>query len=902
MVYNSPFNNMLGANLWEREAEHQRRTESHNNAHIFMGIVVAVNQQKQFHQVRCAGRQFFCPALNNTASPLYGPRDSTLYPVGSFVLVATTGSNSYLQGVILGGIPPASASVAEKAEIPFSLSCELAPGTPVGPYKDAISAAAMKKALSGNAALNKNSGRPIDTYPGDIAHITELGCGFWAGRTLASLRAGHDVAVECHYTDSMLRLVGFNFERYTAGSDTTMFNDSGVYTEIRRLSPYIIESLGGSDPKGLVPSEEGESREDSKVKTTSRIPKEEEQVGYWRYLQLTGYLGDLDTVYVSAVREDAEEPRVAGDEFSDTQDYVGLFKRTIASDGAYTLQSAKSIMFSKDLMIPIPQEVYRPDDPRGSNPDDGYKPVEIEKTEVPFSEDKPYLRAATSHEILVRQANYTQTTGIQEHTEDEGGKDWSLKEISELKFGDETGASWEDMAVIGRGTFWAELPKTATIKVDPRNTEGKYFVSRSVFCMHEDGSVHIEDGYGSHISMRGGNMDLSCPGTMTLRPGNDLVALSGRSTSIVSGEDVEFAAMKGDARIHGNRNVTILGGNDGQGGVLIESKATGSHLSPDGLSISSPDQNSNHYNGILLKSSNSTVSLLGREAYIGCGEDSGSIVIDANDEGAIRFVGKSLDSAVEQMYLAVGDPNNLSDGCHMGFDTKGNASLMFNTGLGLYSDKVILTGAGQGAETLMALDGDLIVRNRVQVFDSVVSPALAEGDIPSIVSRMFDFSISLMHEKQEAVVQMASEAFEGFIDVLSSSAVRDTELLKFVTFCYPDTDTRGLPMSGDDPIFLESTWQRRYKSTGSGADMDFIGVKFSEEIGGSPEAGKGVSSPWPGADIFNSCLGQSEYVYVDEKTGGGVDRASGGSYTDSAPELTIGTLGNYVINSKNRTP
>ena len=484
-----------------RSVDHfERFVEPTSAARLHMGLVVDVCQQKQLHLVRCAGHQFFCPVATSTGSPLYGPRDSVLFPVGSYVIVAHSGEQSRNQAIIIGGYPPASASIKDKKEISFTLAAELVPGTPVGPYKDKVSSDSFKKMLGIAPDLNKNAGRPIDAYPGDIVQVTELGCGMWAGRTAAVLRAGHDVGVECHYTDSLLRLTGFNFERFTAGGDLTAFNDEGDYTEIKRLAPYVIESMGGTDPEGQVPTTEGESRKDSKTKTASRIPEEVEQIGYWRYLKLTGYLGDVDTTYVATISEEAEEPRKGGPDFSDTQDYHGVFKQTIGVDGSYVIQSAKSISLVKDLMIPVPQEIHRPDDPRGDNEENGFEKYQLERTDVEFEEDKAYCRAVSTHDIIAKQTNYLSNIAIQEHSKGEDGKDWDLKEVSELKFGSETGTSWEKMDVIDIGVFWAKLPKTAEIKVDHRTETGKYFVSKSCIALHEDGSIHLEDGYGSQIA------------------------------------------------------------------------------------------------------------------------------------------------------------------------------------------------------------------------------------------------------------------------------------------------------------------------------------------------------------------------------------------------------------------
>ena len=351
--------------------------EPGSQAHIYIGLVVDVCQQKQIHMVRCAGHQFFCPVVNATANPYYGARSSHLLPIGSYAIVLTSGDRSPAHGIIVGGFAPSSVDLLSLKEIPFTGAPELAPGTPVGPWKDKTSSEAFKIPLSRDPALNKNSGRAIDAYPGDLVDLTELGCGVWTGRAMTTLRAGHDVGVECHYTDSLLRLSGFNFEQFTAGADTTAFNDEGNYTEIKRLAPYTIESMGGTDPEGLVPSTDGEPRKESKTGTASQVPEEVEQVGYWRYLKLTGYLGDIENTYVSTVSEDAQEPRTAGPDFEDTQDTVGVFKRTVGSDGAYMVQSAKSITLIKDIMIPVPQEVFRPDDPRGDNQDSGFTPYTL---------------------------------------------------------------------------------------------------------------------------------------------------------------------------------------------------------------------------------------------------------------------------------------------------------------------------------------------------------------------------------------------------------------------------------------------------------------------------------------------------------------------------------------------
>jgi len=815
-------------------------------------------------------------------------------------MVITSPESSKNQGMILGGHPPSSAMLKDKREIIYNLSSELVPGTPVGPYKDKVSSEAFKKALADNPALNKNAGRPIDAYPGDIVQITELGCGFWAGRTVSTLRAGHDVSVECHYTDSLLRLTGFNFEHYTAGSDITAFNDEGTFTEIRRLAPYTIESMGGTDPEGKVPGKEGKKREDSKTETASYVPEETEQIGYWRYLKLTGYLGDVESTYITTLSEEASEPRKGGPDFEDTQDYCGVFKQTIGIDGAYNVTSAKSISLVKDLMIPVPQEIFRPDDPRGDKAEgeDGeFTKYELDRDEVEFEGDeKSYSRALSTHDIIARQSNYISTIAVQEHSKTEDGKDWDLKEITELKFGSETGKSWDELKAISKGKFWAELPKVANIKVDHRTESGKYFLSKSCIALHDDGSIHLEDGYGGQISMRGGNIDISCPGTISLRPGNDMVSMAGRSISYVAGENLELSAMKGDARIHANRNVTVLGGNDGKGGVLIESKAETNHIaSADDLGFEDPRDNRNTYGGIWLKSSKGMVSILGKQSYIGCSNE-GKVVIDGNEDGEVRITGSQLSTITKNLYCVTGDPDDLTSGCHIGFSDKGQSCIRINTNMALFADTFFATGSGTGSRMNAIMAGTLFVD------ESMSTKKMVDDADPG---DKFDKMVEDAREAEEEVVAEVAEALEGFIQDLNDSVLRTKEDLKRVTFAYPGTEERGLPTdTGDDASALipEATWQARYRDSGSGEKLKFIGVDPNEEVGSSPEISGEVTCFWPGTDAFETAYTEAEFKFIDLNTGAAVDRVGGDKYKEKIVKITPTSLTEYLINTENKEP
>jgi len=843
----------------------------HDTPRVYQGVVVAVSQQHNTHIVLVSNRLHLkCGSCNDSSGYIYGAKTSKLIPVGTPVYVLQTDHMAQDAGVIMGSIPKKYLNPNSGRPNTYTGADELVSGSPVGAGKDEISS----KVLGASALIHgQNAGRPVDAYPGDFAQINEMGVGFWVGRLVASLKASQDCSVECHYLDSMVRIASHNMQLWTAASEKESIDDGGAFTEVEGLTPYVWESLGS--PALGMPTHEDNDPATSDLKGRLEPIGGEAQSPFWRMLSFRGFLGDVSSQYTicpdlesDSVRESGEEP---------TQDEYGLCKQVFGTDGAYSLVSAKSISLVKDIMIPVPHKVSREAGDKDGPLSSENWPIPREDAEVEEDENEASAsaaRATITDDILAKQLNNDNVNSIHHYD-----GTWDLREVTDLKFGQVTGeSSSPPEALVGQDRIWARLPKIANIRIDERKPQGRYFVSRSLFVMHEDGAIHIEDGYGAQISMRGGSIDISAPGSITLRPGKDLVTIAGEDINLVAGTNVEIAATAGDAKVEANRNVEIMGGNSGVGGLLLESKGTGVLIAEDSSVPDpiDPRQNRNEYTGILLKAMQSTVALKGRQTYIGA--DAGErVILDAGASGDVQVVGRSCNINTESTLISplgsqaakirVAGPNIVLDSSQI--IALGNMTLTGRGGLGGQSNLVV-TGRGQ--------------------FLGAVSGVGEFGEIPagdaSTSRSEINSAIELTMDSLEVILDSVRE----FLEVVSTSLFRDSDLLRNVTFSFLTSEARNLPI--DSLVLPEASWQRRYRLNGVGAPMQSYPVNVGVE--------SAPTQPWPGHEARDGeSFGTHDSVHIDPSTGAYKDRNKGLSYDDAIPALVCGPFSGYTINKPN---
>lgn len=831
--------------------------------HVFVATVLEVNQKLQSYRLRVGG----LPDQTAQSVELFGrgllagTRASYLYGVGTRVLAITTPGIGVNRSIILGGIPVCM-GILNSAETP-----ELTVSSPVGSFKDDISDTGLLSSIFNNFG----AGRPLDAYPGDTTMLNSFGCGLVIGALQVSLMSGLGCSVECHYVDDLLRINSFNFEQNTSSAETSMFNDAGDYTEVKRLSPYVVQSLGGTEQYGVVPhvaAKERTTTASSTDVTGVYKPELDTQIGWWRLVELDGYLANVKLHFVTvplltSTRDSSK---------TEIQDEVGVFRSHVDSTGAYSVVSAKSISLIKDCFIPVPRERYKPDDSRGNKQEDI---LEARQENDKNLLDYTLKDQGTQHGSLLYAATSSDLAAFKTHRTlvhfRERPKDWTLKEIDEVDLaGFKDYIASEGLVSISAGPaagkMFTALPKVGLLRVSARE-DVKYFASRSMIMLNDDGSIHLQDGYGSSISMRGGSIDISCPGDITMRPGRNMISIAGDTVSCIAGTDIELAANLGDIRIQADRNVSVLGGNDGSGGILLETKATAASLyAPDEDIYKLPTSNINAYRGIWFKAPNSTVSAVAPELYFGNQAERCDIYLDSGS-GSVQVTGRDCSISAKTTTICT-DPANPSSG----------SSLMVYSGGVAMLTKTFFLQARQFFATGDSTNISFSVVGSAFFTGNVIAPAFASksGKLGKVDPSVLDSRKQELETRARELVSGDGES-TGILGYLGSLEERskmvdksvygsESSSLTNLTFCYPDSDLRGAVGTASCVMF-EADWQQLYRSQGVGSPMIFKGVDSTSKTQASPGISASNSYFWPGAKALMDKFGKlgTEGRYVDGK-------------------------------------
>lgn len=542
-----------------------------------------------------------------------GSRPIGGYSIKSRVLVAFDPQFDF--PVILGATPKALGDF--RLMIPDSMVMR----SRVGFIEDAMHYSEFSDPQSN--LLIHSAAKPIDCLPGDWGIASDLGLSMFLGRTLASLKASDLAKIEAFWGDDLLRLVGYNYELFTAGLEDRRFNDEGEYSEVIRRTSYPWEGMGVRE-KGTNPTVDESGRLEPGSEKAKFEPKDVDQLIIPRQTILRGYLGDVEREIVSCPPDDLET-----ENFEEETKHRGLLEVVKSSDGTLAMRSAKAIILEKYSLIPVPKEIAAPEDPNGDSVESGYMPAG-DGEEVPEfawgDETNPDLRSAQLFDYLAYTYGKYTTLGLVKHE-----KDWYYPNESELDK-PVNGTVYDKGYGALDSSFSLPLPTVGTLLIDHRGGKDsiKYYQSRSCIAQLDDGSILLQDGYGSQIAMKGGNIFITCPGDVWTLPGRSAITWAPFDAVIRAGNSAELTASKKDVRIKAEKNLHMLGGNSGTvGGVLIESKSTGPSVAAD--YAFSGEQVTSH--GITLKASDSSIHAFGSDIHIGLSPDStGRIAIDADDK------------------------------------------------------------------------------------------------------------------------------------------------------------------------------------------------------------------------------------------------------------------------------
>jgi hypothetical protein len=287
--------------------------------------------------------------------------------------------------------------------------------------------------------------------------------------------------------------------------------------------------------------------------------------------------------------------------------------------------SAKSVLIGRRANIPVgnrikPAEDGTGDDSRADNYKfSGYSGAGDEHKigDVRVPDDSANIRRVMGVDDLIAYAvNWKRLHPFHYHK-----NDYSVREESDgFKF--TTSQEFLDFTQLSYQNAMASVfPKT--MKIDHRYNDVAYYQTTSFLYFLEDGGVMLADGFGSAIKMTAGKIRLECAGDIELAPGRSLIGL-GSQVILRAKKSVDISASDNDVRIKAEKNLHMLAGNGGSGGVLVECKS-------DSIGQDFKNQIGENVtsNGIIFKATKSVVAAYGGYVYLRSGEDK-TIDMDAD--------------------------------------------------------------------------------------------------------------------------------------------------------------------------------------------------------------------------------------------------------------------------------
>jgi hypothetical protein len=420
---------------------------------------------------------------------------------------------------------------------------------------DSLNDAVERNLLEEDGAYeNWSEGRPVDANAGsDAGVIHDFGLGYGVSRYFTWLRASDISGLWCFYLDNLTRLAAYNYEFWHAGGERTIKNDEGEVSDIDLFTPYPWEASGVLAPGDDVAEEQSSGGVwKAGAKSLPFEPLETNQTGLYRLMTIRGYLGDLVKRMVSMPPKE-----LAGAQQAETVDsvtlYDGLLDIQEHVNGAYRVRSANSIVLEKYVALPVPKRIAEPETTTGTSQ---WGTTDPDKTEWRWG-SPPLGWTAQLWDYQAYMLNFYGIRGLLDHD-----TEWYVPEESDMQLK----PAWYDPGLDLGSSYFYKAPSFVDIQIDYRSGTTRYYKSRSMIAMLPDGSIAIEDGYGSSIKLGAGHVTLTCPGDVNIRPGRSLISWVPDDIVLKAGYSVDISAQLHDVRLYAKNNMHMQGR-----GILLDS-------------------------------------------------------------------------------------------------------------------------------------------------------------------------------------------------------------------------------------------------------------------------------------------------------------------------------------------
>jgi hypothetical protein len=470
--------------------------------------------------------------------------------------------------------------------------------------------------------MDWSSGGARDTHGhGEAGYISETGVRMLVDSYMAILAANEHTGLWAFRDDDLVRLAGENLQIRSGCGEEEHWNDEGEIVKITTSSPYFWERLGAwniSMPTATV------GTPDPATGIQAIEPVFPDQQPFNRRQDYEGYLGQ------GGRRSVCLQPMIQPgtlNRFQDLNVYPGVFQEQIGLHGGYTLASALRVLLTKQINLPTPKQIRRPEDTNGDNRSN-YKAARTQGSgpvyPINANLTDPNSDGYGSNAILGSYDRHAYLMGrdgpaaFRAHT-----LDWFTPETSDS--GLISGVHQLPIAYGLLTTSYAlpvPSPVTAFVDYTPGGYGNvSYTPNSSVFELLDDGGILARDGWNSAIAMKEGNLELAPPGDVVLRPGRNVVVMAGCDVIIRSRRNVDISTTNGETRIRSGSTFMLKAAD-----IQIFS----------GLNI-------------LLDGRLGAVTVWSQDFYVQAGTSiKGGIHLDAGDIGIVTMHAKTIERFVDQ--------------------------------------------------------------------------------------------------------------------------------------------------------------------------------------------------------------------------------------------------------------
>ena len=371
-----------------------------------------------------------------------------------------------------------------------------------------------------------------DTYAWDHIVTSALGVRFGCSAFSTIMAASSLCSLELFHTGSFWKARHILYEEDSADSHTVI-NPTGFRTDHSEDTSWIyslrLGVAGSSDITMMLADPDGwEYKHPLWVRSRMMGESVDGEIEIFRD-------GDLSGTNLTPVDEDP-------------QNLLAALKIAKIKDGVFAVQARNSIIFQKSCYI----SDYFIKDPLAEKDEDVTQPPDL-IANGPAGDSDP-LFAEDYAAYMLNQRIF----GKQQQR-----KEWGLISEEDIKEDEEVKSPKE--------AFEQDTPTTIV-------KDGKLlYLSLAGIYVLPDGSIIITDGYGSELTMSHGNIRISCPGQIFTTPGGSSITLAGRDIISRADNGIDISASKADIHMKAERNLKMLAGVSGSGGILLHDKSSGSY-------------------------------------------------------------------------------------------------------------------------------------------------------------------------------------------------------------------------------------------------------------------------------------------------------------------------------------